>query len=126
MNFSLHDQAAEENFDLSVLATLEIDIIPHLGSDPRIPDNAISSFGKVLERASMISAEENVEETDNLEDPKDANGHAEGRSRQPPIVPRERFSYWCLDLLFLICSDVAKGFASVISFFLQEVLTSTF
>jgi hypothetical protein len=24
-------------------------------------------------------------------------------------VSRERFSYWCLDLLFLICSDTSKG-----------------
>jgi hypothetical protein len=25
------------------------------------------------------------------------------------LLPRERFSYWCFDLLFLICSDVTKG-----------------
>jgi hypothetical protein len=25
------------------------------------------------------------------------------------MVPRERFSYWCFDLLFLICSDVTRG-----------------
>ena len=25
------------------------------------------------------------------------------------MVPRERFSFWCFDLLFLICSDVTKG-----------------
>jgi len=24
------------------------------------------------------------------------------------LLPRERFSYWCLDLLFLICSDTAQ------------------
>ena len=24
-------------------------------------------------------------------------------------VSRERFSYWCLDLLFLVCSDTSKG-----------------
>ncbi|GJJ14425.1 hypothetical protein Clacol_008689 [Clathrus columnatus] len=111
-----HIEASEENFDLSVLATLEIDIIPHLGSDPRIPDNVIGSFGKALERASMISVEEEEEDRSAIEYDLDGlktvngNGHVavEGRSRQPPVVPRERFSYWCLDLLFLICSDVAK------------------
>ena len=25
------------------------------------------------------------------------------------LVPRERFSYWCFDLLFLICSETTKG-----------------
>lgn len=116
------DQAAEENFDLSVLATLEIDIIPHLGSDIRIPDDVISGFGKTLERASMVRAEEEDAEDAPAEDSKNVNGHAEGRSRQPPIVPRERFSYWCLDLLFLICSDVAKGiFNSVFIFVRLEI-----
>ncbi|KAG0693467.1 hypothetical protein DFH29DRAFT_395632 [Suillus ampliporus] len=25
------------------------------------------------------------------------------------LVPRERFSFWCFDLLFLICSNVTSG-----------------
>lgn len=25
------------------------------------------------------------------------------------FLPRERFSYWCFDLLFLICSDTSQG-----------------
>lgn len=32
-----------------------------------------------------------------------------GTTRAGKLVPRERFSYWCFDLLLLICSDVAKG-----------------
>jgi len=32
-----------------------------------------------------------------------------GTTRSGKLVPRERFSYWCFDLLVLICSDVAKG-----------------
>lgn len=35
-----------------------------------------------------------------------------------PVVPRERFSYWCLDLLFLVCSDIDKGDAIVSTFLL--------
>jgi len=31
-----------------------------------------------------------------------------GTTRSGKLVPRERFSYWCFDLLLLICSDVAK------------------
>ena len=25
------------------------------------------------------------------------------------FLPRERFSYWCFDLLFLVCSETSKG-----------------
>ena len=32
-----------------------------------------------------------------------------GVTNNEPLVPRERFSYWCLDLLFLVCSNTAKG-----------------
>jgi hypothetical protein len=44
------------------------------------------------------------------------NGKADGSEKvvagsTAPVVEvsRERFSYWCLDLLFLICSDTSKG-----------------
>ena len=33
-------QEAEERFDLALIATLEIDILPHLG-DSRIPDRLV-------------------------------------------------------------------------------------
>jgi len=32
-----------------------------------------------------------------------------GSSDHGSLLPRERFSYWCFDLLFLICSDVTRG-----------------
>lgn len=38
--FSLQVQEAEEKFDLALIATLEIDVIPHLG-DSRVPDAII-------------------------------------------------------------------------------------
>ena len=34
---------------------------------------------------------------------------AAGTTEGGRFLPRERFSYWCFDLLFLICSDTAKG-----------------
>jgi hypothetical protein len=33
----LHVQEAEEKFDLSMIATLEIDVVPHLGG-PQVPE----------------------------------------------------------------------------------------
>ena len=30
-------------------------------------------------------------------------------SKGRAVAARERFAYWCFDLLFLICSDVQKG-----------------
>jgi hypothetical protein len=32
-----------------------------------------------------------------------------GSTDSGPLTARERFSYWCFDLLFLICSDTTKG-----------------
>lgn len=113
MFFSLAEQEAEENFDLALLATLEIDIIPHLGADKRVPDRLIYGFGKCLERASTITIDERLTAED--VDPGSSEGHlhngyANGTAHQPPLVPRERFSYWCFDLLCLICSDLANDY----------------
>lgn len=32
-----------------------------------------------------------------------------GSTATGDVVPRERFSYWCFDLLFLICSSMTSG-----------------
>lgn len=32
-----------------------------------------------------------------------------GTTAKGMLLPRERFSYWCFDLLFLICSDTSRG-----------------
>jgi len=113
LSLTLPEQEAEENFDLALLATLEIDIIPHLGADKRVPDRLLLGFGKCLARASLIAVDERLTAedyapsksiTDDLK-----NGHANGTAHQPPLVPRERYSYWCFDLLCLLCSNLAKG-----------------
>jgi len=115
LSLTLAEQEAEENFDLALLATLEIDIIPHLGSDARIPDRLVLAFGKCLERASLITADERLVSGDvDMIHPDNTkslmNGEVDGTAHQAPLVPRERFSYWCFDLLILICSDMARDY----------------
>lgn len=117
LSLSLAEQEAEENFDLALLATLEIDVIPSLGADSRIPDRLVGSLAKCLERASLITDDSGIvvrdsnslSQADSSSHDVEKTGHMTGTTHQPSLVPRERFSYWCLDLLFLICSDVAKG-----------------
>ena len=116
LSLPLEEQETEENFDLSLLATLEIDVIPSLGADSRVPDRLVVGLAKCLERASLITDDNRhisrhfeSQDQDVNSYTVDGNGHIQGTTHQPSSVPRERFSYWCLDLLFLICSDVAKG-----------------
>ncbi|KIY49646.1 hypothetical protein FISHEDRAFT_40768 [Fistulina hepatica ATCC 64428] len=115
---SLEEQEAEENFDLSLVAALEIDVVPYIG-DVRLPDDLVASLSRMLHRASMLYNTENETSspvssefekinirgemrTHNFED------NAEGKTTEIVPVPRERFSYWCFDLLFLICSNMTN------------------
>ena len=114
----------EENFDLSLIASLEIDIVPHIG-DHRVPDALVSRLSKILQQGSRLH------EFDNDRIPRPSASpilkHSKSRSRSSDLtkvddevhgvgktdigtlVPRERFSYWCFDLLFLVCSNVTTG-----------------
>jgi hypothetical protein len=114
----------EENFDLSLIASLEIDVVPHVG-DHRVPDALVSRLSKILQHGSRLH------EFDNDRIPRPSASpvpkHSKSRSRSSDLtkvddevhgvgktdigtlVPRERFSYWCFDLLFLICSNVTSG-----------------
>lgn len=116
-------QEAEESFDLALVAALEIDVVPYLG-DPRVPDYIISQLAKVLQQGSCIreapeyrppsptspghkspNSSYDLEKIESFGDVKPGEGTTEpGR-----FLPRERFAYWCFDLLFLVCSDTAKG-----------------
>jgi len=148
--FPLDVQEAEENFDLALIASLEIDVLPHLGG-PRIPDDLVSQLGKILERGSTVYEleEENSSRSFGRPHPPSsispssssssmptsvssrAKASLPSLSQSPPssairmdaglsyvdlgstdfgnMAPRERFSFWCFDLLFLICSDVTRG-----------------
>lgn len=115
-SLSFDAQEAEENFDLAVIASLEIDVVSHLG-DSRVPDYLISHLAKVLQQGSQLRHDEDEDEL--VTPPQSAKNEdwsdldkadrMTGSVRNAAGVFRERFSYWCFDLLFLICSDTSKG-----------------
>ncbi|CEL55426.1 Protein MON2 homolog OS=Xenopus laevis GN=mon2 PE=2 SV=1 [Rhizoctonia solani AG-1 IB] len=99
-------QDAEENFDLTLLSSLEVDIIPHLGG-ARVPDYVITQFARILHAASTLhtiggsGTKSNVGgESWEDEDP---------TTESMRSVPRERFAYWAFDLLALVCAAVETG-----------------
>ena len=124
MSFS--EQEDEENFDQSLITSLETDVIPCLGDD-RVPDYLITQLAKVLQQGSQLLQHEGDEghppPTPNSpprpnaksaarsgKKGKAADGESVVGSTAPVAeVSRERFSYWCLDLLFFVCSDSSKG-----------------
>jgi hypothetical protein len=118
-SLSLSEQEEEENFDLSLIASLETDVVPCLG-DVRVPDYVITQLAKVLQQGSQLLQHESDEDYPPTTSPMQAsdisaawdgkaNSEVVGNTVPRPAVSRERFSYWCLDLLFLICSDTSKG-----------------
>lgn len=121
-SFPLDVQEEEENFDLSLIAALEIDVVPHLGTR-RIPDSVLTQLAKVLAQGSQLYDSVHSPYT-----PEDDSGRGStdyirldvdrhrlhGSTDSGISLPRERFSYWCFDLLFLICSDTTKGSSSFV------------
>ncbi|KAF7329520.1 Protein MON2 [Mycena kentingensis (nom. inval.)] len=103
-SFPLEKQEEEENFDLALIGALEIDVVPYLGN-PRVPDQLAAQLAKILQQGSRVYARE-------LGSPSSADFEKVdceyGSSESGSLVPRERFSYWCFDLLFLVCSDTTK------------------
>ncbi|GAA5977223.1 hypothetical protein JCM11641_003881 [Rhodosporidiobolus odoratus] len=121
----------EENFDLALLVSLEHDTLPSLGAAV-VPDHLIRRLAKSLQIASRLyqldypssmssfdllaaspssSADVPAPPTPPPEEPRfeldfDEQVKGEMRGTTVEIVPvgRERFAYWCLDLLFLVCS----------------------
>ena len=129
LSFPLGTQQSEENFDLALIASLEIDVVPHLG-DSRVPDYLIIQLGKMLHSGSQLQQPEDGRDpevkapTTTAPDGSKSKSHNGkklsrkdkdteeveiGTTRSGKLVPRERFSYWCFDLLLLVCSDIAKG-----------------
>ncbi|KIY67422.1 hypothetical protein CYLTODRAFT_422528 [Cylindrobasidium torrendii FP15055 ss-10] len=101
LSFSLSEQFEEESFDLALVSSLEIDVVPHVG-DPRLPDSLVSLLGSVLEKGSKLYSDDEDMPlgTHNL------SGF--GSTDSGKLLPREQFSFWCFDLLFLICSSITK------------------
>ncbi|KAF8198188.1 hypothetical protein K438DRAFT_1823993 [Mycena galopus ATCC 62051] len=114
--FPLQKQEEEENFDLALIGALEIDVVPHLG-DKRVPDALVGQLAKVLQQGSRLYESELGS---NPHSPVSSSGSREfekiemdgqyenGSTQSGTLVPRERFSYWSFDLLFLICSNTTK------------------
>ena len=120
-SFPLEVQEAEESFDLALVAALEIDVLPYLG-DARVPDYIVTQLARVLQQGSQIrqpaeyrppsptSPNSNSKRTSfDLERQFGDVQLPEGTTEVGHFLPRERFAYWCFDLLFLVCSDTAKG-----------------
>ncbi|MBW0484031.1 hypothetical protein O181_023746 [Austropuccinia psidii MF-1] len=126
----LEQQFAEENFDLAFVASLELDVLPSLGQS-RVPSHVIQALGSAVQAASRLyelEGEADLNET--LEEKKplshgipshstssyghwfanDMNVLARhkfcGTTLEVVKKPRERFAYWCFDLLFVFCSPV--------------------
>lgn len=120
-------QDAEEESDLAYIKALQVTIFPYLG-DSRVPDDVISQFGKMLQNASRLHrldidrprSPESIGGRTLVEDHKgklrglhefEDLDFAQMAGTTVPMVhlPRERFAYWCFDLLFLICSSSQDG-----------------
>ncbi|TFK51181.1 hypothetical protein OE88DRAFT_1807990 [Heliocybe sulcata] len=119
-NLPLNVQEAEEDFDLALIASLEIDVVPHLG-DARVPDYLISHLAKVLHQGSkLVDFSDSEYAQTQIPTPTASPGRKSnkavekdrvyemGTTETGRVFPRERFSYWCFDLLYLICSDVSS------------------
>ncbi|KAH8829338.1 hypothetical protein DL96DRAFT_1668827 [Flagelloscypha sp. PMI_526] len=84
---SFYVQEDEENFDLALVSSLEAYVVPYLGSE-RVPDSTSRhSLHRLFTKGECLLDAPEV-----------------GKA-----VPRERFSYWCFDLLFEICSNNCKA-----------------
>ncbi|CAE7121297.1 unnamed protein product [Rhizoctonia solani] len=95
-------QDTEENFDLALLSSLEVDVVPHLGST-RVPDYVITQFARILHAASALhvggSGPKSNAGSESWED-------EDATTETMRSVPRERFAYWAFDLLALVCAVV--------------------
>ncbi|KAH7886558.1 hypothetical protein F5I97DRAFT_1868110 [Phlebopus sp. FC_14] len=122
-NLSLEEQEAEENFDLALISSLEIDLVPHLGH-PRVPDYLVAQLAKVLHQGSQLykpaidasrpaspPIDDGTRSGNSWRDSREFEKldiESLGTTATGEVVPRERFSFWCFDLLFLICSSITN------------------
>ena len=114
------EQDDNDDFDLSFITSLEADVIPCLG-DNRVHEYLITQLAKVLQRGSQVlQYEQDHGHSPTSGNPPQPNTRSAARSSEAdtavvgstaPLgeVSRERFSPWCLNLLFLVCSDTSKG-----------------
>ncbi|PFH47539.1 hypothetical protein AMATHDRAFT_151886 [Amanita thiersii Skay4041] len=115
---TLEEQMTEENFDLALIGALEIDVVPHIG-DIRVPDHLVCQLGSILHQGSILLTTPTTDTSGtqhkasrSIEKTKIDKAYEVGTTELGLLVPRERFSYWCFDLLFLICSNMTQDYES--------------
>jgi hypothetical protein len=106
----------DEAFDRAWLASLQVDIIPHLGH-PQITPSILEYLASILLEGSRLHEfsvarpTRDVPTSDGTTPKLDRLDLGERRAFDVPttqegiLLPREAFSYWCFDLLFQICSS---------------------
>ncbi|KIK97811.1 hypothetical protein PAXRUDRAFT_824529 [Paxillus rubicundulus Ve08.2h10] len=124
---SLEEQEAEENFDLALISSLEIDLVPHLGNS-RVPDYLVARLARILHQGSQLykshsdasrpispglgdgmgteSSPGSLRSSREIFEKLDMENL--GSTATGDLAPRERFSFWCFDLMFLVCSNVTS------------------
>jgi hypothetical protein len=100
---------------MALLKELEEHVVPHIGT-ARIPDPLVSEFARILHRGSEVYV---IDEMPLPPTPSSSSSKVKsvdmtrvsdlGSTELGQVVPRERFSYWCFDLLFLICSRIPES-----------------
>lgn len=96
--------------------SLEKDVMPHLGST-RVPDDLIKRLGKYLQTASRLytlnlpgNGDGGAKEARFDDDfDRQASGRVHGTTAEVLEVGRERFAYWCFEMLFSWASDSEQG-----------------
>jgi len=119
----LTEQDLEQQFDRKMLTLIEMTIIPRIG-DPRVGDSVIITLCRSLEAASKLHEIDDSFHQPAATVPEDlspkksqhrGNGTSvstiEGTTAPVRVLPREQFSYWCLDLLFSVCAASAASAA---------------
>ena len=132
----MDEQEADENFDFSVIACLENDVVPQLG-DPRLSDKVVVELGQTLQRGSTVYELEDTLSASStatagisraapgVEQVNVDTQYSElGSSRTGKTAPRERFSYWCLDLLFAVCSSEHRGSCIYVKMLVRQLTVS--
>lgn len=116
--------AADEEFDISVLRSIEADIVPHLGM-PNVPEALVLHLVDMLRKGSNLylgteTLHGAMPVTPSLPNvngasPQPAAASAEVVGAKPAKVNvlhipvhREKFANECLDLMFRLCSDTLE------------------
>lgn len=125
---SLDEQMKEEEFDRALVNSLRTDVVPRLGNS-RVPDDVIVLLGKTLRTASRLHDLDMKRWSGSIisdvsSDDSESNGSQSvefsywdastadtlvGTTTTGNPLPRERFSYWCFDLLIQFCSGSTAG-----------------